>query len=48
MKKAFDIMRPKFLTQRNAGRAIRYDLGVGDSLQAYLDAGRVEIDNNLI
>jgi hypothetical protein len=48
MKKALELMRPKFLPQSNAGKAIRYALGVWDSLLVYLDAGRVEIDNNLI
>lgn len=48
MRKALDLMKPKFLPQSNAGKAIRYALGVWDSLLVYLDAGRVEIDNNLI
>lgn len=41
-------MKPKFLPQSNAGKAIRYALGVWDSLLVYLDEGCVEIDNNLI
>jgi len=48
MEKALKIMKPKFLPQSNAGRAISYALSIWDSLLVYLDAGRVEIDNNLI
>jgi transposase len=46
MRKALEIMKPKFLPQSNAGKAIRYALGVWNSLLVYLDDGRVEIDNN--
>ncbi len=46
MRKALEIMKPKFLPQSNTGKAIRYALGVWDSLLVYLDDGRVEIDNN--
>lgn len=41
-------MKPKFLPQSNAGKAIRYALSIWESLLVYLDNGRVEIDNNLI
>ncbi len=48
LQKAIKIMKPKFLPQSNAGKAISYALSIWDSLLVYLDEGRVEIDNNLI
>jgi len=48
LHRAIKIMKPKFLPQSNAGKAISYALSIWDSLLVYLDEGRVEIDNNLI
>jgi len=48
LHKAIKTMKPKFLPQSNAGKAIRYALSIWESLLVYLDNGRVEIDNNLI
>jgi transposase len=45
---ALKILKPKFLPQSNMGKAIDYALSIWPSLQVYISAGRVEIDNNLI
>lgn len=45
---ALKILRPKFLPQSDMGKAIAYALAIWPSLLVYLDAGRVELDNNLI
>jgi len=46
--RAIKMLQPRFLPQSNMGKAIAYALGVWPSLQVYLTAGRVEIDNNLV
>ena len=38
----------RFLPQSLMGRALRYALGQWESLLPYLEAGQVEIDNNLV
>ena len=45
---ALRILKPKFLPQSDMGKAISYALSIWPSLQVYLNAGRVELDNNLI
>ena len=45
---ALRILKPKFLPQSDLGKAISYALSIWPSLQVYLNAGRVELDNNLI
>lgn len=45
---ALRILKPKFLPQSDMGKAISYALSIWPSLQVYLSAGRVELDNNLI
>ena len=46
--RALTILKPRFLPQSNMGKAIAYSLSIWPSLQVYLTAGRVEIDNNLV
>ena len=46
--RALKILRPRFLPQSNMGKAIAYALSIWPSLQVYLTAGRVEIDNNFV
>ena len=48
LKKAIQVLAPKFFPQSNLGKAIQYALSVWPTLLVYLGAGRVEIDNNLI
>ena len=46
--RAIKMLQPRFLPQSNMGKAIAHALSVWASLQVYLTAGRVEIDNNLV
>jgi len=46
--RALKILKPRFMPQSNMGKAITYAQSIWPSLQVYLTAGRVEIDNNLI
>ena len=46
--RALKILKPRFFPQSNMGKAIAYALSIWPSLQVYLSAGRVEIDNNLV
>jgi transposase len=46
--RAIKMLQPHFLPQSNMGKAIAHALSVWPSLQVYLTAGRVEIDNNLV
>jgi len=46
--RALRILAPRFLPQSNMGKAIAYAQSIWPSLQVYLTAGRVEIDNNHI
>lgn len=46
--RALQILKSRFLPQSNLGKAISYALSNWASLQVYLTAGRVEIDNNLL
>ena len=46
--RALKILKPRFMPQSNMGKAIAYAQSIWPSLQVYLTAGRVEIDNNLI
>ncbi|MFA6039863.1 MAG: IS66 family transposase [Candidatus Peribacteraceae bacterium] len=48
LERALKILQPKFFPQSNLGKAISYALTIWSSLGVYLEAGRVEIDNNLI
>ena len=48
LERALKILAPRFLPQSNMGKAIAYSLSIWPSLQVYLAAGRVEIDNNLV
>jgi hypothetical protein len=46
--RALQILKSRFLPQSNLGKAISYALSNWSSLQVFLTAGRVEIDNNLL
>jgi hypothetical protein len=46
--RALKLLAPRFLPRSNLGKAIAYARSIWSSLQVYLTAGRVEIDNNLI
>ena len=48
LNRALKILAPRFMPQSNMGKAIAYSLSIWPSLQVYLTAGRVEIDNNLV
>ncbi|MEI6033324.1 MAG: IS66 family transposase [Verrucomicrobiae bacterium] len=48
LERALKILAPRFLPKSNMGKAIAYTLSIWPSLQVYLTAGRVEIDNNLV
>jgi len=48
LKKAIQLLAPKYFPQSNLGKAIQYALSIWPTLLVYLAAGRVEIDNNLI
>lgn len=48
LERALKILKPRFLPRSNMGKAIAYAQSIWSSLQVYLTAGRVEIDNNHI
>lgn len=48
LQRALEILAPRFLPQSNLGKAIAYARAIWPSLQVYLTAGRIEIDNNHI
>jgi len=48
LERTLKILKPRFLPQSDMGKAIAYALSIWPSLQVYLTAGQVEIDNNLI
>ena len=48
LERALTMLKPRFFPQSNMGKAIAYALSIWPSLEVYLTAGRVEIDNNLV
>ncbi|MFM8764756.1 MAG: transposase [Spartobacteria bacterium] len=48
MQRALELLANRFLPQSNMGKAIAYARSIWTSLQVYLSAGRVEIDNNFV
>lgn len=48
MERALELLANRFLPQSNMGKAIAYARAIWPSLQVYLSAGRVEIDNNFV
>jgi hypothetical protein len=48
MQRALELLANRFLPQSNMGKAIAYARSIWPSLQVFLDAGRVEIDNNFV
>ena len=48
LKKALELVRPRYFPQNAMGKAITYALEQWPQLLAYIEDGRIEIDNNIV